>query len=197
MIHSVFRTISTAVALLVSFVGVAVAKPELDRTVLPVPDPVYEPITELDARKAKAPPRADVTAPTGAPNVVIVLIDDIGFGTAGSFGGAIETPTLDRLAELATDLRSLWWHGYVPVGRPRRRSGVCWAHRRTVRTVGTRGLAPAQRRRFGSIGPVPALTHVGEVVPCRPIGPVLGCGGSKPREHGPQSAGDRDSPFLG
>ena len=61
---------------------------------LPVPDPVYEPITELDARKATAPPRADVTASTDAPNVVTVLIDDIGFGTAGSFGGAIETPTL-------------------------------------------------------------------------------------------------------
>ena len=99
MTGSFFRTTFTATALLVIFAGCASAEPALNRTVLPVPDPVYEPITELDARKAKAPPRADVTAPADAPNVVIVLIDDIGFGTAGSFGGGIATPTLDRLAE--------------------------------------------------------------------------------------------------
>ena len=56
------------------------------------------PITELDARKAIAPPPFAIEAPKGAPNVVIVLIDDIGFGTANSFGGAISTPTLDKLA---------------------------------------------------------------------------------------------------
>jgi hypothetical protein len=55
---------------------------EFDRTVLPIPDPVFPKITELDARKAKAPPAFSVTAPEGAPNVVIVLIDDIGFGAA-------------------------------------------------------------------------------------------------------------------
>ena len=71
----------------------------LDRTVLPVPDPVYPKITELDARNAEAPPPFSVSAPEGAPNVVVVLIDDIGFGAASGFGGAIQTPTLDRLAE--------------------------------------------------------------------------------------------------
>jgi len=71
----------------------------MDRTVLPIPDPVFPKITELDARKATAPPPFSVKAPEGAPNVVIVLIDDIGFGAADGFGGAIQTPTLDRLAE--------------------------------------------------------------------------------------------------
>ena len=70
----------------------------IDRTVLPIPDPVFPKITELDARNATAPPAFSVTAPEGAPNVVIVLIDDIGFGAASQFGGAINTPTLDRLA---------------------------------------------------------------------------------------------------
>jgi arylsulfatase len=70
----------------------------LDRSVLPIADPVYPKITEQDARKATAPPPHSVSAPEGAPNVVIVLIDDIGFGAAGGFGGAIQTPTLDRLA---------------------------------------------------------------------------------------------------
>ena len=52
----------------------------LDRAVLPsIHEPKREPITTLDARDAKAPPRFEVKAPEGAPNVVIVLIDDIGF----------------------------------------------------------------------------------------------------------------------
>ncbi len=71
----------------------------LDRAVLPIPEPKYPPITELDARNAKAPPAFAVKAPKGAPNVVVVLIDDIGFGAAATFGGAIRTPTLDRLAQ--------------------------------------------------------------------------------------------------
>ncbi len=40
-----------------------------------------------------------VTAPTGAPNVVLILTDDIGFGAASTFGGPIPTPNLDRLAQ--------------------------------------------------------------------------------------------------
>ncbi len=55
--------------------GPALAQQELDRTVLPIPDPEYKPITELDARKAKAPPGFEVKPPKDAPNVVIVLID--------------------------------------------------------------------------------------------------------------------------
>ena len=76
----------------------AVAEGGLDRTVLPIVPPKYEPVTELDARKATAPPPFKVEAPEAAPNVVIVLIDDIGFGATDTFGGVIETPTLSRLA---------------------------------------------------------------------------------------------------
>lgn len=39
------------------------------------------------------------TAPEGAPNVLILLLDDVGFAQIGSFGGVIETPNIDRLAE--------------------------------------------------------------------------------------------------
>jgi hypothetical protein len=46
---------------------------ELDRTVLPIQAPAHDPITELDARDATAPPRFEVKAPENAPNVVIVL----------------------------------------------------------------------------------------------------------------------------
>jgi arylsulfatase A-like enzyme len=72
---------------------------DLDRTSLPIPEPKPPTITEYDARNAKAPPRFEVKAPQGAPNVVIVLIDDIGFGGPSTFGGPLQTPTLDRLAK--------------------------------------------------------------------------------------------------
>jgi arylsulfatase len=71
---------------------------ELDRTVLPIHEP-EPPVIEIeDAREAKAPPRFAVTAPEGAPNVVIVLIDDIGFGHSSAFGGPIRMPTLEKMA---------------------------------------------------------------------------------------------------
>jgi len=74
------------------------AKREPDRTVLPIAEPSYPPITELDARRVKPPPRFELKVPKGAPNVVIVLIDDIGFGHSSAFGGPIPMPTLEKLA---------------------------------------------------------------------------------------------------
>ena len=66
---------------------------------LPIPEPDYPHETELDARKATPPPRFEVKAPEGAPNVLIVLIDDMGFGMPSAFGGPIHMPTADRLAQ--------------------------------------------------------------------------------------------------
>ena len=71
---------------------------EPDRTILPIAQPDPQTFTQLDARDAKAPSRFEVKAPQGAPNVVIVLLDDIGFGAAGTFGGPCNMPTLDRVA---------------------------------------------------------------------------------------------------
>jgi len=70
----------------------------LDRSTLPIKEPTYPAITELDARNAKAPPRFQVKAPDGAPNVLVILIDDQGFGVASAFGGAVQEPVLDKLA---------------------------------------------------------------------------------------------------
>lgn len=103
------KTFARVAALFISF-GVSVpvqaqsadspaaAQTELDRTFLPIPQPVPELITEPDPRKAKMPPRLDLTAPKGAPNVLLVLIDDMGFGQPAAFGGPINMPTLDRVA---------------------------------------------------------------------------------------------------
>src|SRR5262245_13509696 len=75
------------------------ASQALDRTVLPIPEPRLVPSTELDVRNAKAPPRFQVKAPADAPNVLIILIDDMGFGQSSAFGGPIHMPTLERLAK--------------------------------------------------------------------------------------------------
>jgi arylsulfatase len=71
---------------------------QMDRSVLPIQPPPREPVTIMDARDAEKPETFSVDAPDGAPNIVVVLIDDIGFGATSTFGGAINTPTFDRLA---------------------------------------------------------------------------------------------------
>ncbi len=76
----------------------ALAQSKLDRTVLPIPEPHYPQITTIDARDAKAPPRFEVKAPDGAPNVLLILIDDMGFGMPSAFGGPVQMPTAERLA---------------------------------------------------------------------------------------------------
>jgi arylsulfatase len=87
-----------AAALLASQAFAAEPAP-LDRTVLPVPEPARPLYKEIDARKVAMPPRFEVKAPDGAPNVVIVLIDDLGFGVPTAFGGPVPMATLDRLAQ--------------------------------------------------------------------------------------------------
>ena len=106
--QTVWRSLTVAVGVMALIVGLAVnghaqnakqaVTDKLDRTVLPIPEPQPPTITELDARNVKAPARFEVKAPKGAPNVVIVLLDDIGFGQSSAFGGPIKMPTLDKLA---------------------------------------------------------------------------------------------------
>ena len=90
------RTALLAIPLLVFAAPLGAS--DLDRTILPIPEPTYPAYTELDVRRTEPPPRFQVTAPAGAPNVVIILIDDLGFGATTTFGGPIPTPAFDRLA---------------------------------------------------------------------------------------------------
>lgn len=78
--------------------GSGSAAGELDRTILPIKEPYYPAQTELDVRKATAPARFEVTAPKGAPNVLVILIDDQGFGVSSAFGGPVQEPVLDKMA---------------------------------------------------------------------------------------------------
>jgi len=70
------------------------------RSILPIPDRRYSGLVVYDAKDpdAKFPPITPLRPPAGAPNVLIVLLDDVGFGASSAFGGPCQTPTADRLA---------------------------------------------------------------------------------------------------
>lgn len=71
----------------------------LDRTVLPIPDRPFTGKANRTLAGSEPDYPVPVHAPEGAPNVLLVLIDDAGFGNASTFGGPIETATLERLAQ--------------------------------------------------------------------------------------------------
>jgi len=66
--------------------------------VLPTPPAPFKGQIGLSAKDSKSDFPKPVQAPKGAPNIVLVLLDDVGFGASSTFGGPISTPTLDRLA---------------------------------------------------------------------------------------------------
>src|ERR1043165_4640786 len=95
-LQSALRNLNlTLAAMLVPMLATQVAAQEsasekviypTDRTILPIPEPKVPDITTFDARNATPPPRFMVKTPDGAPNVLIVLIDDMGFGMSEAFG---------------------------------------------------------------------------------------------------------------
>ena len=72
----------------------------ISRTVLPIPDQPHVGLTTYDAKDPDThfPPIRDIRPPEGAPNVLIVLLDDVGFGASSAFGGPCQTPNFEKLA---------------------------------------------------------------------------------------------------
>jgi arylsulfatase A-like enzyme len=73
---------------------------EVGRAVLPIHERRYEGELPFDAKDpaAQFPPIEPLRPPAGAPNVLVVLLDDVGFGASSAFGGPCATPTAERLA---------------------------------------------------------------------------------------------------
>jgi arylsulfatase A-like enzyme len=74
---------------------------DLRREVLPIPDRKPVALTTYTAKDpdTKFPPIRQLRPPAGAPNVLVILIDDVGFGASSAFGGPCQTPTAERLAK--------------------------------------------------------------------------------------------------
>ena len=70
------------------------------RDILPIPDRPHVGLTTYDAKDpdTKYPPIREVRPQADAPNVLVVLIDDVGYGASSTFGGPCNTPTAERLA---------------------------------------------------------------------------------------------------
>lgn len=66
---------------------------------LPAPDPIFQGIIKQNAAQSTPwwPPR--IVPPKGAPNILLIITDDVGFGAPSTFGGIIPTPALDRIAK--------------------------------------------------------------------------------------------------
>ena len=67
-------------------------------TSLPQATPTFDGIQGYTVPDSTPSPLRLASAPAGAPNIVLILLDDVGFGTCGTFGGPVPTPALDRVA---------------------------------------------------------------------------------------------------
>ena len=70
----------------------------IDGKYLPPPPPKFGGEINLDASQSKPYWPAQVVPPKGAPNVLLIMTDDQGYGVSGTFGGVIPTPAMDRIA---------------------------------------------------------------------------------------------------
>jgi arylsulfatase A-like enzyme len=73
--------------------------PTVNRTVLPIPPPPFDGTIGLRAAESTPSFPQNVKAPEGAPNVVLILMDDVGFGATSPFGGPVPTPNFQKLAD--------------------------------------------------------------------------------------------------
>src|SRR5436190_2131709 len=70
-----------------------------ERSILPPPDPAFRGEINVAFTDSKPAFPEPLRAPEGAPNVLIIVGDDIGYGHHGAFGGPARTPTFARLAK--------------------------------------------------------------------------------------------------
>jgi len=101
----------------------------IDPKYLPAAPPEFGGIINLDAKQSKPwwPPR--VVPPKGAPNVLLIMTDDAGYGVPSTFGGVIPTPALDRVAKMG--LRYTQFHS-TALCSPTRAALICGRNHHSV-----------------------------------------------------------------
>jgi hypothetical protein len=107
--HSPLPTLAACFGLL----GIIPAAESLDRTILPIPDRTYDGPVYEDAKDPRATfaPIEPLRPPAGAPNVLVILFDDVGFSDFGCYGSAIRTPFIDALAGRGLPVKPVLWVG--------------------------------------------------------------------------------------
>lgn len=98
----------TAIVLCLLLVRCETFAQDFNRFELPIPQQPFEGVAGLRPSESEKDFPAEVTAPSGAPNILLIMTDDVGFGASSTFGGPIPTPTFDRLA--ANGLRYNQFH---------------------------------------------------------------------------------------
>ena len=98
----VICSLSIAVAAINAVQAQSVSSSPAGSVVLPPPEPPFNGIIGETYKDSKPDKMPIIKAPEGAPNVLLVLIDDCGFAQWGTFGGQVPTPNLDRLAKQAS-----------------------------------------------------------------------------------------------
>ena len=95
--HSLVK--ATRLTCVLTFMLMLVTAAFGDEVVLPKPEPPFKGKIGRTVKDSTPDFPKGVTAPEGAPNVLLILTDDVGFGASSTFGGPIPTPTMDRLAD--------------------------------------------------------------------------------------------------
>jgi arylsulfatase len=88
--------------------GAPDATTTIDGRYIPTPPQKFQGEIKLNALQSKAAWPARVVPPSNAPNILLIMTDDVGFGAPSTFGGVIPTPTFDRIA--ASGLRYVNFH---------------------------------------------------------------------------------------
>ncbi|PHJ61848.1 arylsulfatase [Nostoc linckia z18] len=97
MLHFLWR--SLIISLVITILTVTSPAFAATSQILPIPQPEFKGKIGITYKDSKPDFPQPITAPDKAPNVVLVILDDVGFGQASTFGGPVETPNLTRLAE--------------------------------------------------------------------------------------------------
>ena len=93
---------------------------KIQRSSLPIPDIQHSGLITFDAKDkdTKFPPIRDLRPPKGAPNVLVILIDDVGYGATSAFGGPCKTPELRQAREGRAAIHALPYDGAVLADAP-------------------------------------------------------------------------------
>ncbi|MBN69954.1 MAG: arylsulfatase [Gimesia sp.] len=144
--------------LCVTTLPLSVSAEEFNRSKLPIAQPPFKGKIGVKASESVKDFPQEIKAPKGAPNVLIILTDDVGFGASSTFGGPIPTPTFDRLAKAG--LRYNQFHT-TALCSPTRAALITGRNHHTAATggimeigVGYPGYNTLVRKSCGTIGQI-------------------------------------------